>query len=244
MPIQATTPWVSASRALTGPAGPRRPTRSAARPTASWGPVASHTRSTRHAEQPSSTPVTSKPGSMTRPEPAARRRLSTWSVRAAPASDAYRAVSRSPCPNGGSTPPFGMTTLLLTFRLLVGFPLRAAQPADLGVDEVVDVALEHRLGLRGLVARARVLHHLVGVKDVVADLRAPGAAAVAPEVIQFPGLLLAAALKQLGLQDRHRGGAVLNLGPLVLAGDDDAGRQVGDPDRGVGGVNALTTWAG
>ena len=37
--------------------------------------------------------------------------------------------------------------------------------------------------------------------------------------------------------DRRR--AVLQLGALVLTRDDDAGRQVGDPHRGVGGVDAL-----
>ena len=37
---------------------------------------------------------------------------------------------------------------------------------------------------------------------------------------------------------------VLQLALLVLAGDDDAGRQVGDADRGVGGVDALAAGAG
>src|SRR6202042_3338635 len=44
---------------------------------------------------------------------------------------------------------------------------------------------------------------------------------------------------QLGLQHRHRAGTVLDLAALVLAGDHDPGRQVGDPDGGVGGVDAL-----
>ena len=49
----------------------------------------------------------------------------------------------------------------------------------------------------------------------------------------------ALALQQLGLEHRHRAGPVLDLAALVLAGDDDVGRQVGDPDGGVGGVDAL-----
>ena len=39
-------------------------------------------------------------------------------------------------------------------------------------------------------------------------------------------------------------GLVLDLGSLFLAGDDDAGGQVSDADRGVGGVDALAAFAG
>ena len=42
-------------------------------------------------------------------------------------------------------------------------------------------------------------------------------------------------------QDPHGGLLVLQLRLLVLAGHDDAGRQMGDPDRGVGRVDALPT---
>ena len=45
--------------------------------------------------------------------------------------------------------------------------------------------------------------------------------------------------QQPGAQDPHRLLAVLQLALLVLAADHDAGRQVGDPDGGVGGVDAL-----
>src|SRR5690606_35440087 len=57
-------------------------------------------------------------------------------------------------------------------------------------------------------------------------------------------LLLTAPLQQLGLEDVHGGGPVLDLGPLVLAGDDDAGGDVRDAHRGVGGVHALPAGAG
>src|SRR6185312_15389379 len=52
-------------------------------------------------------------------------------------------------------------------------------------------------------------------------------------------LLLALALQQLGLEHGHRAGPVLDLAALVLAGHHDPGGQVGDPDRRVGGVDAL-----
>jgi LysR family transcriptional regulator, chromosome initiation inhibitor len=123
---------------------------------------------------------------------------------------------------------------------LLGDVLAAAQPADLGVDEVVDLPVEHGLCLRGLMARPLVLHHLVRIQDVVADLRPPGAAAVALEGGQFAGLFLAAALKQLGLEHGHRGRPVLDLGALVLAGHHDPGRQMRDPDGRVGRVHTLT----
>ena len=44
---------------------------------------------------------------------------------------------------------------------------------------------------------------------------------------------------QPGLQLLHRLGAVLVLAALVLALDDDVGRQVGDANRAVGGVDVL-----
>ena len=57
------------------------------------------------------------------------------------------------------------------------------------------------------------------------------------------GLLLRRG-EQPGAQDAHRLLLVLQLALLVLAGDDDAGRQVGDAHRGVGGVDALAAGAG
>src|SRR5690606_30338948 len=41
----------------------------------------------------------------------------------------------------------------------------------------------------------------------------------------------------------HRRGTVLVLAAVVLAGDDDPGRQVGDADRGVGSVDVLAAGA-
>ena len=48
---------------------------------------------------------------------------------------------------------------------------------------------------------------------------------------------------QAAAQHVHRAGLVLQLRALVLAGHDHAGGQVGDPDRGVGGVDALPALA-
>ena len=57
-------------------------------------------------------------------------------------------------------------------------------------------------------------------------------------------LALALELVEARAEDAHRLGAVLELGLLVLHRDDDAGRQVGDPDGGVGRVDALAARAG
>ena len=58
------------------------------------------------------------------------------------------------------------------------------------------------------------------------------------------GLRLFLAFLQLGfikagLQHFHGAGAVLVLRALVLALDHDFGRQVGNPDRAVGGIDVL-----
>ena len=62
------------------------------------------------------------------------------------------------------------------------------------------------------------------------------------------GVGLGLALLQLGLVEPrlellHRLGPVLVLRALVLAGDDDAGREMGDAHRAVGGVDVLPAGA-
>src|SRR5687768_14629515 len=54
-------------------------------------------------------------------------------------------------------------------------------PADTGVDEAVDIAVEHRVGRGDLVLGPQVLHHLVRMEHVGAHLRTP---AVPPVALQ------------------------------------------------------------
>src|SRR5579884_1885779 len=111
-------------------------------------------------------------------------------------------------------------------------------------DEAVEVAFEHRLRAAGLDVRAQVLHHLVRVQDVVADLRAPLVRhPVAAQLVQLRLLLLARALHELRAQDPHRDVAVLHLRALLLRGDDDPGRQMVDANRGLRLVDVLTAGA-
>ena len=56
-------------------------------------------------------------------------------------------------------------------------------------------------------------------------------------------LLLQLGVVEARAQHLHRLRAVLDLRALVLAGDDEAGRQVGDAHGGVGGVDALPAGA-
>ena len=58
---------------------------------------------------------------------------------------------------------------------------------------------------------------------------------------QFGILFRLTRLQDASRQDLHGLGLVLVLGTLCLAGRHDAGRQVGDADRGVRGVDVLPT---
>jgi hypothetical protein len=78
------------------------------------------------------------------------------------------------------------------------------------------------------------------VQDVGADLAAPGdLALLAADGRELLLALLALELGELRLEQRHRRRLVLQLAALVLAGHDDAGRQVGEPDGRVGRVHPL-----
>ena len=63
----------------------------------------------------------------------------------------------------------------LFFAQKSGFrhPVARGGAGEVGVDEAVEVAVHHRIDVRHLVARARILGERVGHKDIVADLAAP-----------------------------------------------------------------------
>ena len=91
---------------------------------------------------------------------------------------------------------------------------------------------------------AQVLDQLIGLQHVGADLVAPadfGLGGIGGVGLRFA--LLQLGLVQPRLQLLHRRGAVLVLGALVLAGDDDPGGNMGDPDRAVGRVDVLPACA-
>src|SRR5262249_55269049 len=96
-----------------------------------------------------------------------------------------------------------------------------------------------------LVTGAEILDLLVGVEDIAPDLTPePGVLHRTPLLRH---LLLAPLLLELGeprLEDAHRRRLVRRLGALVLALDDDARGDVGDPDGRVGFVRVLAAGAG
>ena len=123
---------------------------------------------------------------------------------------------------------------------------RSARSACLqGVDHGAQVAGEHRVQVVGLeadpVVGDPVLTEVVGADP----LRAVHGAHLAPPGRGCLGRrLLLGRGDQPGAQHPHRRLLVLQLGALVLAADDDAGRQMGDPHRRVGGVDPLAARSG
>ena len=116
---------------------------------------------------------------------------------------------------------------------------------QVGVDEGIEIAVEHALRVPDLEARPLVLDLLVRVQDVAAD----------PPPAEADVLDIAALLRQLGfplllgqlgeprLEDPHRRLLVRRLRALVLALRDDPRRQVRDADRGIGLVHVLAAGA-
>src|SRR5690606_30706071 len=82
------------------------------------------------------------------------------------------------------------------------------------------------------------------VLDVGAHLVAPGGGGRTAQLVDLGLLLLPLELEELGLEDAHGGGLVLELRALVLAGHDHAGRQVRQAHGRVGGVDALPAGTG
>src|SRR5207247_3181946 len=90
-------------------------------------------------------------------------------------------------------------------------------------------------------AGSGVLYELVGVQEVAPDRFAaePGIGGSAPLLRQLRLPLLLGALHEAGLEDAQRRLLVRRLRTFVLALDDDAGREVRDPDGAVGLVHVL-----
>ena len=122
-------------------------------------------------------------------------------------------------------------------------PLGAVGGAQ-GVEHRVEVAVEHPVEVVGLVADAVVGDPVLRVVVGAHALGAVDGAYLAAAVGRRLGLLgLVGDRLQARAQHVHRARLVLQLRALVLAGHDHAGGQVGDPDGGVGGVDALPALA-
>src|SRR5437867_11915743 len=123
-------------------------------------------------------------------------------------------------------------------------PRLAQAPPQPRLDEGIDLAVEHGLGAAHLEPRAHVLDQRVRLQDVVADLGAElGRQHLAADLLEVLGRLLLLALEQPRLEHLHSHLPILHLRALVLASDDDPGRQVRDPDRRVRLVHVLSAGA-
>jgi len=89
-----------------------------------------------------------------------------------------------------------------------------------------------------------ILYHPVGLKHITPDLTAPGNLLLLP--LNLGHFLLFFPLFQLvyaGPENPQRGGLVLMLGSLVLAGNHDPGGDMGDTDGRIGNVDVLPSRA-
>src|SRR5215813_15080109 len=83
-----------------------------------------------------------------------------------------------------------------------------------------------------------ILDQLVGMERIGPDLAAEGDLLLLPgQLGQLLALLLLGDLVEPRLENSHGRVAIAQLRALVLAGDDDPGRQMRDTHRRVGGID-------
>ena len=113
-------------------------------------------------------------------------------------------------------------------------------PAKERFHQTVKVAVEHGIHVAQLQAGPQILHLLVGMEHIRADLRPPGDVSLLPgKGAELRLAFLPLTIGELGGQHLHGPVFVLVLAPLVLTRHHDAGREVGDPHRRVGDVDVL-----
>src|ERR1051326_2042836 len=117
--------------------------------------------------------------------------------------------------------------------------------AEPRVDEAVEITVEHPLRIARAHTGAQVLHHLVRLQHIAANLTAPPDLALfAVELVHLGALLVLLFFVEPRFQDIHRRRAILDLRTFVLANHDNAGRDVREAHRGVRRVHALPAFAG
>src|SRR4051812_44552853 len=115
---------------------------------------------------------------------------------------------------------FAPSVLLFHLDILVAMPWTAR--TEPRIDETVEVAVEHPLRVARADAGAEILHHLVRLKNVAANLAAPADFAFfTVELVHLGPLLVLLFLVQPGLENIERRGAVLDLRAFVLADHDN-----------------------
>ena len=108
------------------------------------------------------------------------------------------------------------------------------------INEWLQIAVEDALRVACFDVRPDILHHLVGVKDVAADLLPEVRACGSPFEFRFLLLVFRAFfLEELAPQHLHRVLAVLDLAAFALAADDRPRRDMGDAHRAFGLIHVL-----
>lgn len=111
------------------------------------------------------------------------------------------------------------------------------------VNKALKLTIEDGIGVGLFVFSARILDEAVRLKDVISNLLAPFGGFAGAEFVDRFGVLLELHLDQFTPEDFHGFFLILELGALVLNGDDRVGWKVGDADGGIGRVNRLATVA-
>src|SRR5918996_3609630 len=126
-------------------------------------------------------------------------------------------------------------------------PLRpaAGRPGqEVGLDQAVEIPVEDTLGIPHLDVRTVILDELVRMEDVAPDLAPEASIGHLPALaLELGFALLELVLGEAAPEDPHGRLAVGELRALVLALDDDAGREVRDADGRVGLVDVLAAGA-
>src|SRR5438876_6495056 len=135
------------------------------------------------------------------------------------------------CERGAATASVAMASASATIKNLRNRGSHLC--LEVRADHVVEIAFEHAGSVACLVAGAVILHHLVWMKHVAADLVAPaGAHMLALDLRLLLRMPRQFALDQSRFEHAHRRLAVAVLRALVLARYDDARGNVGDTDSG------------
>ena len=85
-----------------------------------------------------------------------------------------------------------------------------------------------------------IFNELIRLEDVVSNLLTPFCGFSGAEFVNTFGGLFEFHFRELSAKDFEGFFLVLELGTFVLNGDDGIGREMGDADGGVGGVDGLT----
>ena len=117
-------------------------------------------------------------------------------------------------------------------------------PQEIGLDERIHIAIQHRIHITDLEIRPMILDQAVGLEDIGADLAAPGDPfLVTVQVFIGLRLFLATQFIKTGCQHLHGSLLIAMLGSFILALHDNAGRQMGNPNGRIGLVDMLPTGA-